>query len=138
LKLFVVDCSVAMAWYFEDEVDPYADAVLEKLEGAEAVVPVTWTIEVANALAAAERRARISSSYLSRILVLIGNLPLRIDEETSTRALGPILSLARQESLSSYDAAYLDPAMRQGLPLATLDKAMRKAARALGVALIPD
>ncbi len=137
MKEFVVDCSVAMAWYFEDEVDAYADAVLEKLEHAEAVVPATWTIEVANALAVAERRARISPSYLSRVLGLIGNLPLRIDEETSARALGPTLSLARQENLSAYDAAYLDLAMRQGLPLATLDKAMRKAATALGVPLVP-
>jgi predicted nucleic acid-binding protein len=43
--------------------------------------------------------------------------------------------VATQYQLTVYDAAYLELAERTGLPLATLDGELRKAALAAGVAL---
>lgn len=130
---FVLDCSVAMAWCFEDESAGYADAVLGALEGAEALVPGLWSLEVANVLLVAERRGRISEAAAARFVELLRGLPISIDGEDAGRALGNVLSLARERSLSSYDAAYLDLAMREGLPLATLDQRLRESALRSGV-----
>lgn len=133
---FVLDCSVAMAWCFEDEADGYADAILGKLESAEAVVPSLWPLEVANVLLVGERRKRLSEASSSRFVELLRSLPITIDEETSRRAMGAILSLGRELSLSAYDAAYLELAMREGLALATLDKRLASAASQSGVLLL--
>jgi predicted nucleic acid-binding protein len=119
-----------MAWCFEDEADGYADAILGKLESAEAVVPSLWPLEVANVLLVGERRKRLSEASSSRFVELLRSLPITIDEETSRRAMGAILSL------SAYDAAYIELAMREGLALATLDKRLASAASQSGVPLL--
>jgi predicted nucleic acid-binding protein len=136
LKAFVVDCSVTMAWYFRDQADAYCDGVLASLKIAEATVPSVWPLEVANVLLIGERRKVISQADTVDCLGTLGQLRISVDEETPSRALGPILSLAREQGLSSYDAAYLELAMRLGLPLATRDGALKKAARAVGVPLV--
>lgn len=134
MSRFVLDCSVAMAWCFEDEADSYADSVLGALETGNAVAPSIWPLEVANVLAVAERKDRLSEAETARFLELLHLLPIEIDPHTHARATGPILALARRRGLSSYDAAYLDLAMREGLPLASRDKALVAAAEASGVA----
>jgi predicted nucleic acid-binding protein len=97
------------------------------------MAPALWPVELANALAMGERRKRITRSDTTRFLALIAALPIEIDPETSARALDYVLPLARTFSLTSYDATYLDLAMREGLTLATLDADLRKAARKAGV-----
>jgi predicted nucleic acid-binding protein len=133
---FVLDNSVVMAWYFEDEANAYTSAVLESLAGGDALVPTIWPLEVANVLLVGERKGRSSEARTSRFIALLDALPIRVDAATSQRALSGILTLAREQRLSAYDAAYLDLAMREGLPLATQDQALRRAAEACGVGLL--
>lgn len=132
----VVDCSITVSWCFKDQADPLADRVLDDVSRIGAVVPAIWPLELANALLISERRKKISEAELTRLLVFIGSLPIVVDEEAPRRALGPILSIGRERIISSYDAAYVELAMRLGRPLATRDEGMKKAARALGVPLV--
>ena len=126
---FVVDNSVVMSWCFENEGNSYAEAVLEGLESAEVFVPTIWPLEVGNVLLVAERKKRLSQASVVRFLALLGGLPITVEQETPERMLKEIVSLAREHELSTYDASYLDLAMRLGLPLATLDTSLAKAAR---------
>lgn len=137
MSSFVLDCSVAVAWLLEDERVPAADALLERLEGdGEAVVPGLWRPELGNVLAGAERRGRIAATGIARCLGLLARLPIVTDPGTDERALREILELARREYLTTYDAAYLELAMRRGLPLATLDRPLGRAARRAGVEVL--
>jgi predicted nucleic acid-binding protein len=133
MNRFVLDCSVTMAWCFEDEADPHTDAVLASLATQEAIVPNLWPLEVANVLAICERKGRITSAEIAQFLQMLGNLPIIVDSETARRAFGEVLSLARTEQLSAYDAAYLELALREGCPLATLDATLAASADKLGV-----
>jgi predicted nucleic acid-binding protein len=126
---FVVDTSVVMAWCFEDEGDAYADAVLESLSACEAVVPAVWPLEVGNVLLVAERKNRLRGADIVRFLTLLSDLPIVVEQETAERMLKEIMALAREQKLSTYDASYLDLAMRSGLPIATRDAHLSKAAR---------
>ncbi len=121
MKPFVLDCSVAMAWCFEDEAAGYADRVLKKLATREAVVPAIWPLEVANVLLVGERRKRLTKADSSRFLELLQGLPIAIDLQAASRAFGDIMSVARSLTISAYDASYVELAMRVGLHLATLD-----------------
>ena len=132
---FVLDTSLTLAWYFADEADPYADAVAQTLASAEAVVPSLWPLEVANALVMGERRQRSTEAQASAFLARLGTLPIVIDEETDARAWSDTLGLARAQNLSAYDAAYLEVAMRRGLPLASLDEKLKAAAAGVDVGL---
>jgi predicted nucleic acid-binding protein len=125
---FVVDNSVVMSWCFEDEGDTYAEDVLESLEAAEAFVPAIWPLEVGNVLLVAERKKRLSHASAVRFLDLLGGLPIAVEQEPPDRMLKEILSLAREHELSTYDASYLDLAMRLDLPISTLDTSLLKAA----------
>jgi len=129
----VLDASVALSWCFEDELHAYGDAVLEHLETGEALVPGIWPLEVGNALLAAERRGRLSKADSSRFIALLGQLPIIIERDSPERMFGEITDLARAHSLSTYDASYLDLAMRNGFPLATQDSRLLHAAKQCGV-----
>lgn len=133
LPRFVLDNSVVIAWCFENEAGPYADAVLESLREAKAVVPAIWPLEVGNVLLVAERTRRLTKAETARFLELLSGLPLSVEQESPGRMLTDILGLAREFRLSTYDASYLDLAMRSGLPIATQDKAIIRAARKCGV-----
>ena len=137
MSRFVLDCSVAMAWCFADETDAVADSVLDRLSEDTALVPSVWPFEVANVLLVAEWRGRIKAADAARFLDLLSALPITIDETTRERAWGPIVSLGREHGLSSYDAAYLELAMREGVPLASRDATLRSAAEASGVPVMP-
>jgi len=132
---FVLDASVALSWGFEDETTPYTEAVLEALAECEAVVPAVWPLEVGNGILMAERRGRLSHADAVQFLTLLRQLPIRVEPEPPERMLGEILALAmaREQGLSTYDASYLDLAMRLGLPLATQDDQLREAAERCGV-----
>lgn len=135
---FVLDCSVAVSWCFEDEADDATDALLERVRDDGAVVPSLWHLELGNVLLQAERRGRVNSADVATRLELLGDLPVVADDETSLRALRETLTLARAETLTTYDAAYLELAMRRGLPLATKDQTLREAARRVGIKIFPD
>jgi predicted nucleic acid-binding protein len=132
---FVLDGSVALAWFFADEANPYADKVLASFPSTEAVVPAIWPLEVANAVVMGERRKRSTVAQASKWLAILGSLPVNIDGETVSRAWGDVLNLARTHNLSSYDAAYLELAIRLGLPQATLDDQLKAACAKAGVPL---
>lgn len=131
----VLDASIALAWCFADEGDDYTRQVLDRLGVAVAAVPSVWPLEVGNALLVAERRGRIDASAADSYLALLTELNIRVDTSTADRAFDKIRSLARQHHLSTYDAAYLELAIRENLKLATLDKALADAAREAGVFL---
>lgn len=133
---FVLDCSVTMAWVFPDEATATTDALREKLLSDMAVVPALWPIEVGNVLLVATRRGRIRRGDWKRIRANLDALPIEIDSETSGRLWPAILPLAWEHKLSAYDAAYLELAVRLGLPLATLDKALHAACRAAKVEVL--
>src|SRR5262245_41646017 len=98
-----------MAWYLKDEQDAYADATHAALiGGAEALVPPLWPYEVANGLWMAERRGRLQAAEIPRVLALLAPLPIRVQSTAHERARHEVLALARQEKLTSYDAAYLE------------------------------
>jgi predicted nucleic acid-binding protein len=122
-----------MAWCFEDECDRYADGVLDALVSSEALVPSLWPFEVANLLLVAERRKRLTEADCVRFIELLNGLPILVEESTSERVFGAVLACGRQCRLSSYDAAYLELAMRTGAPLATRDRGLRAACRKSGV-----
>jgi len=134
--MFVLDCSVTMAWAFDDEDVPRAAAMRDRLGEDLAVVPAIWALEVGNALLVAERRKRLSRAESARFVEILRALPIDVGAAPALVALGSLLSLARQTGVSVYDACYLDLAAAHGLPLATLDKALGRAARQIGVALL--
>jgi len=132
----VVDASTALSWCFEDESSPYSDKVLSLLANEGAVVPAIWPVEVTNALVVGERRKRLTEAQAARFVQLLGQLPIDVDSPSPAITFGAVLSTARSHSLSAYDASYIEVAERHGLPLASLDARLRKAASAAGVALL--
>jgi len=132
---FVVDNSVVMSWCFKDETNNYADTVLERLTETAVVVPSIWPLEVVNVLLVAERQKRLSESDSIRFLTLLSQLPIVVEYERP-EMMKELLALARSNNLSSYDASYLDLAMRKGVPIATLDNKLIEAARRIDVPVL--
>lgn len=135
---FVLDNSVCMRWCFGDgkraELS-YAERGLDALRQQNAVVPSIWGLEVANVLSRAEARGLLENQRSTAFLALLRDLRIETDTATADHALADTLDHARRYRLSSYDAAYLELALRWRLPLATLDVDLRKAAKRAGVAL---
>ncbi|MCX6577323.1 MAG: type II toxin-antitoxin system VapC family toxin [Candidatus Aminicenantes bacterium] len=133
---FVIDNSVVMSWCFRDQANPYADSILERLSAAVAYVPSVWSLEVVNVLLSAERKKYIGQADSVRFISLLSQLPIFVEYESPEKAMKDLLGLARAHNLSSYDSSYLDLAMRKGLPLATLDEKLRKAAANTNVSIL--
>ena len=127
---------MAISWCLVDEDDDYANAVLALMPDSEAWVPEIFTLEVANTLLVAERRNRMTSTQTVKAIDLIQSLHITIDSQTSAKALGATLALGREQGLAAYDAAYLELAIRLGLPLVTLDEQLAKAAIGCSVVLL--
>ena len=132
---FVLDASVAACWAFDDEDHPTAALALERLRTDTARVPPLWWFELRNTLVVNERRGRITETTTAAFLHAVARLPIALDPVAEDDS---VLALARAHRLSVYDAAYLELAQRAVLPLATLDAALVRAARAEGLALIED
>lgn len=132
---FVLDSSVSISWYFTDENDPYALAVLRRLKRGCAIVPLLWRLETANVLITAKRRGRITQAQSTELADNLSDLAIIDDTESLSQGLKAVLGLARNHGLTTYDAAYLELAMRLGLPIATLDRNLIKAAQKAGVDL---
>lgn len=131
--MFVIDCSLTMAWLFEDEKTAFSEGLLDRLKKDRGVVPSLWLFEVLNVLIMGEKRQRISHSQTSHFLNVLNQLPIQIVEVNSVLQSESMLFLARAHHLTSYGASYLDLASRPGLPLASLDEQLIKAAQSLGV-----
>jgi predicted nucleic acid-binding protein len=135
---FVLDASVALSWFVDRPVAPYAARVRQALvNGSRATVPPLWRVEVPNGLVVAERRRILSPSdttlAVQKLELLLSQ---SIDSAVETVSLTRVLSSSRQYRLTAYDACYLDLAREQRLPLATLDRRLREAALLAGVTLL--
>jgi predicted nucleic acid-binding protein len=133
---YVADCSVTMAWCFEDEANDFTEALYAQLPHDEILVPDIWSVETINTLVVAERRSRITPAQSNQFLSTIQHASIIIDHGCSRGFLPDILALARTHKLSAYDAAYLELARREHLPLATQDTPLAKAAKAARVKLL--
>jgi len=133
---FVLDASVALLWLIP-QTNPvgtdYADAILTSLKEFQAVVPSLFALEIANVIAKVEQKGIVTEAESLRYIRLLGQLSIETDQATTTHALNDTLNIARRHKLSAYDAAYLEIALRTGLPIATLDAALAKAATTAGV-----
>lgn len=131
---FVLDCSLTMTWCFPDEATSLTRSALKGLKSSTALVPSLWPYEVGNILVVAQRRNRISRAQCENFLALLAQLPITISSAPNLNSITHITDIARDYALSVYDAAYLELSLRHGAPIATLDKALRKAAKAAGIA----
>lgn len=136
MSAFVLDCSVGVSWFFEDEQTAETQALLERVGVEGAVVPALWMIEVANAIAMGERRRRLRPGTGEAILAQLRALDIEIDSAVGFESIGGVLALCREHGLTAYDAVYLELARRRALPLATLDKALKRAAKAMRVDVV--
>jgi len=134
MERFVLDCSVAVAWFFEDEFGEYSERVRQALmnKGVVAVTPSIWPAEVSNVLFQAERRKRINAEQVNQAVRVLSQLPIDVDY-LPLGSMGHVLRLCRTYTLTSYDALYLELALRENMPLATGDKKLKASAVAAGV-----
>lgn len=135
---FVLDASVALLWLVP-QTNPagvdYASAALKALKQSQAIAPSLMALEIANVVAKLEFKGLVAEADSQRFIALLGRLNMVTDQATAAHALGDTLNLARRYRLSAYDAAYLELALRTGLPLATLDANLAKAATSAGVVI---
>ena len=132
----ILDCSIAMAWCFEDEETEATNEIQDRLIIESAVVPSVWPLEVVNVLTISERKKRIESAKSQEFVELLFGLKIQLDILDSRQSFHRIPPLCRTHSLTSYDAAYLELALRTRLPLASLDSDLRRAASKLGIPLL--
>ncbi|HXP84008.1 MAG TPA: type II toxin-antitoxin system VapC family toxin [Bryobacteraceae bacterium] len=136
MSLLVLDASVTLAWCFPDEDPSYAVFTRNAARESELIAPSLWPFEVANGLLVAERKRRLKPGDAGRFLGLLDALDVDV-ELASTAIAAACVAIARNHSLSVYDASYLELAVRRKSRLATLDGALAKAARNTGVLLAP-
>jgi predicted nucleic acid-binding protein len=129
----VVDASVALAWCFPDEASEYADGLLVALEATTILVPAVWGLEIANAMLVGERHKRLSAPEIRQFTTLLAHLSFSQDSQEVGEYVSNVLPLAREYHLSAYDAAYLELALRQDVPIATLGGKLKLAAERAGV-----
>jgi predicted nucleic acid-binding protein len=133
---FIADCSITASWFFNDERDEYSDFTLDYCCKFRAVAPLLWKFEVTNTILIAEKRTRITSAKIIKIIDFLNSLP--IDISNFDFPMYEIMNTARVNNLTSYDATYLLTAMHEGLPIATKDKALIKACHNNGVPLLKE
>lgn len=132
----ILDSSVTVAWVYSEESTPATADVESRVIQSGAWVPSLWHLEVANILEMGVWRRRHNSAFRDATLADLALLPVNTDQQTDRQSWGPTMRLAEQHRLTLYDAAYLELAMRRGLPLATLDSDLRAAATAEKVSLL--
>ena len=130
---FVVDASVAAAWFLPDEAVERTQTILTRMETSRALVPALFWFEITNTLVLASRRSRIEFAAVENALTALRSLPIDDDQQPCD---SEIVHSAVQHRLTAYDASYLALAMRERIPLATLDKDLMRAARAEGIELL--
>jgi predicted nucleic acid-binding protein len=134
---FVLDASVALSWFFDDEFSPYSSAIAEIMPRSQAVVPIIWPLEMANGFLTAFRRGRLPETKASALTSALDRLRVDIDREIAPEFLTKAtLTVGLAHRVSAYDASYLELAMRRGLPLATQDERLLRAAGAAGIEIL--
>jgi predicted nucleic acid-binding protein len=136
MSAFVLDSSVALAWFMPGEQTAAVEKILAHTEARGAIVPGIWRLEIGNILLIAFRRKRITLAQRNEALKTLAGFSITDDEETLAYAWTDTLMLAEMHSLTLYDATYLELALRRELPLATLDKDLQRAAKKLKVELL--
>lgn len=130
---FVLDCSATLPWVFASEATRATDALLDELAaGRRAWVPALWHLEVANVMLGAQRRGQIDKAGVEKFLSTLRTLDIEVDDETISGAWTRTLAIGESFGLTAYDAAYLELALRKGIPLATLDTQLKKACSKAG------
>lgn len=132
----VLDGSAALAWCFDDEATSPVDAVMMQVAATGAVVPAIWRLEIANGLHSGMRRGRMTAEKRNAMLAALSDMDIRTDPETDRYAWTTTLRLVERFGLTVYDACYLELAQRLSLPLASLDKELRKAGQHAGLTLL--
>ena len=130
----VLDNSVVCGWLLANQATPYSDSIAQRLQEERAVAPALLRLEYANVLRTACKRGRMDVKQAQEAITQLVALPIDIDPEPPNPA--HVLALALRYDLSSYDAAYLDLALRRQLPVATQDTALADAARLAGVGVV--
>lgn len=136
--MFVLDASVTLRWALLDGTAgdrAYADRVLESLADAGATVPALWYTETVHVLRCAEDDGELGESALTGFIYRLGQLPIEVDSAAPSGLQVAVAAVSREYRLSGYDAQYLELARRRGLPIATVDRDLRKAANKAGVAI---
>ena len=133
MSSIVVDCSVTMAWGLRDEATDFTDSVLRTVQENGAEAPLLWFLEVTNVLLMAQKRKRISRQEAREFMAMLGALPIEVDVLEPPDVFTTVIDLAEKHGLTTYDAAYLELAMKMELPLASRDHELNFAARKEGV-----
>ncbi len=134
---FVLDSSVTMSWFLNDEYSEIACKLRDSLSKKQAHVPSLWSIEIANVFCQSEKKGRITPYESASCINLLKKLPINVDTKTTDYALSRILELAREYKLTVYNACYLELSLRFTCPLATFDKELRIAAKKAGIPVLP-
>jgi predicted nucleic acid-binding protein len=135
-RTLVVDCSICLPWFLADERSKSAERLLGRLDHFELWAPPIWPLELANALDLARRRRRLAAEDWRRALANADRLPVRVDPRLP--GVAEIGGLAERHGLTTYDASYLELALRRRFALATADADLARAAREAGVELLTD
>ena len=134
---FVLDASVALSWFFDDEFSSYSDSIAEIMPRSQVVVPIVWPLEMANGFLTAFRRGRLPETKAPALIGTINRLRVTIDQGIAPEFLAQAtLTVGLAHRVSAYDASYLELAMRRGLPLATQDERLIRAADAAGIDIL--
>jgi predicted nucleic acid-binding protein len=130
---FVLDASMTLAWYFEDESAPDSETIFARTDAETIHVPQHWFAELSNAFLVGERRRRATPRDSADFIESLAKRHIVVDDLAGTEVFDRILPLARAHRLTAYDAIYLELAERLGVPLATLDAELADAARSVGI-----
>jgi predicted nucleic acid-binding protein len=135
---FVLDCSATLPWLFASEATPATNRLLDQLSGgAKAWVPTLWHLEVGNVLLGAQRRGRMDKAGIEKFFASLAVYDIEVDSETAARAWSKTFALGEAFGLTMYDAAYLELALRRGVPLASLDRTLVAAMKKAGGQVLP-
>jgi predicted nucleic acid-binding protein len=132
----VLDSSATLAWIYADELTQAVEQVFDTVISSNAWVPVIWPLEVGNSLQMAVRHGRIKASFRDATLADLALMNIKIDDETNIHVCSTTMQLAQKFKLTLYDAAYIELAHRKSLSLASLNKELRAAARAMHLRLL--
>ncbi len=114
---------------------PFTESVLDAVVRDGARVPALWVIEMASVLTMAERHGRLDAARVDQVVATLAALPVTLDHGDVGSQTPTLVRLARAQRLTAYDAAYLELAMRTGLPLATRAGSLLTAAERVGASL---
>ena len=136
MKEFVLDNSIVMSWFFEDECSLQSEKILQRLKTQRAIVPSLWAYELSNALFISENKRKLATNDSKQFIDLLSKLPIFIESNEPFQFANRVLPICRKYAVTAYDAAYLDLADIKRIPIATFDKKMRATAKKMKIETI--